>query len=102
MTQLQQDVNVVRVLEEVLELHHVLMLDRPVNLNLRHKLLLRTTFRERGLKNNFSRRDRPSLLTSKLVALSEAALAQEFSLDVAAHLGLSRGLHYSLLHDRRH
>jgi hypothetical protein len=101
-TQLKQDINVICILKEVLELHHVLMLDGAMNLDLGHELLLCTTFGEGGLKNNFSGSDCTSLLTSKLVALSETTLAQELSLDVAAHLGLSRGLHYSFLHDRRH
>ena len=101
MTQLQQYVYVICVLEEVLKLHHVLMLDRAVNLDLTHELLLGSALCERGLKDDFGRIDLPRLLTSKFVALRKAALAQKLTLDVAPHRGLARRLHDPLLDDRR-
>ena len=78
------------------------MLDRPVYLDLTHQLLLGSALRERGLEDNLGRVDLPRLLTSKFVALREAALPQKLTLDVTPHRGLSRRLHDALLHDRRY
>jgi len=46
LTQLEQNVYIVGVLEEVLELHHVLMLDRSVYFDLAHELLFGSGFCE--------------------------------------------------------
>ncbi len=40
MAQLQQYVHILAILEEVLELHNVLVSDAPVDLDLTHELLL--------------------------------------------------------------
>ena len=86
----------------MLELHHVLVLHGPVDLDLAHQLLLRAALRQGRLQDHLGRVDGARLLARELVALRETALAQELALDVAPHLRLSVRLHNALLDDRRH
>ena len=53
LAQLEQNVHILAVLEEVQELGHVGMLDRPVNFDFTHQLLLRPAPLQRGLLDNF-------------------------------------------------
>lgn len=97
MAKFKENIDVISVFKEVLKLNNVLMLDRSVNFNLTHELLLRSAFGKRGLENYFSGCDRSSLLTSELVAFREATFSKEFALDISAHLGFTGWLNDSLL-----
>lgn len=99
LAQLQQDIHVVCILEKVLKLHHILVLDRSVDLDLAHKLLFCSALGETCLQNDFSSGHSTCLLTRELIALRESSLAEEFALDVAADHGLASGFHYALFYD---
>jgi hypothetical protein len=82
LAQLEDDVNVLRILEEVLEADDVAVVEGPMNFDLAHELLLGPRLRQRRLVDYLGRRDAPRLRIRELVALGEAALAQEFSSEV--------------------
>ena len=102
MAQLQQDVYVFGVFKEMQEGHHVLMFDRPVNLDLTHQLLLRSALLQCSLAHNLPCAHLTRLLVGQLVTLGETALAQEFALDVLTVKGLSVGFDKFLFNDGRH
>ncbi len=101
LTELQQNVHVFRVLEEVLELHHVWLPDRAVDLYLAHQLLLRPALRQRCLLNYFRCSHCFCFLTHKLKALSKSSFTEEFSFDVSADLNVAIVLHDLFLDNLR-
>ena len=80
--ELQEDVDALAVFEEVDELRDVLVLDRAVNFDLAHQLLLGAAPLQRALVDNLGRRYRLRVALHELIALREAALAQKLSFDV--------------------
>ena len=82
LAQLEEDIHILAVFEEVQELGHVRMLDRPVNFDLTHQLLLRPTPLQRGLLNDLGRAHCLRVHLHELVALGEAALSKELAFDV--------------------
>lgn len=85
LAQLQDDVDVLRVLEEMLEADDVLLVHGPVDADLTHQLrpcfhsmlsylLLRSGFGEGGLRHDFGSREFLSLQGCELIALSESTL----------------------------
>lgn len=75
LAELEQDVHILAVLEEVEELGDVGMLDRPVNFDLTHQLLLCSTPLQRGLLDDFGCTDCLRVHLNELVALGESALS---------------------------
>lgn len=57
LAQLQEDVDVLRVLKEVLEAYDVVLVKRAVNFDLTHELLLGTSLGQSGLHDDFGGRD---------------------------------------------
>ena len=82
LAQLEEDIHILAVFEEVQELGHVRMLDRPVNFDLTHQLLLRPAPLQRRLLDNFSSTHGLGVHLHELIALGEATLSQELALDV--------------------
>lgn len=82
-TDLQEDVDVLRILKEMLKTYYMRMMQRPVNLNLSHKLLLRPRLREGGLGHDFSGQQLARFKRGQLVASRKAALAEESALGIA-------------------
>ena len=79
------------------ELSHIGMLDRPVNFDFTHQLLLRSTPLKRGLLDNFGGADCLSVHLYELIALGEATLSQELALDVLPVADFAICVLYSLL-----
>ena len=102
MAQLKQDVYIFGIFKEMQEGYHVLMFDRPVDLDLTHQLLLRSTLLQCSLAHNLACAYLTRFLVSQLVTLGETTLAQEFSLDVFAVKGLSVGFDELFFNDGRH
>ena len=82
LTELKQDVDVLSVLEEVLEADNVVLVQRAMNLDLRHELLLRTSLSQCALHDNFGGTDSLILQIGELETAGEAALAEELALEV--------------------
>ena len=98
MAELKEDVHVLAVLEEVLEVAHVSMLDTPVDLNLAHELLFRSTFGQTGLLDDFGGVDETCVGIYELVTFGESALDQELALDVAPDADLATAIPVSYTH----
>jgi hypothetical protein len=90
LAELKQNVDTLAVLEKVLKLRNVLVLDRAVNFDLTHQLLLGAAPLQRALLDDLGRRDRLGVALHELVALGEAALAEELTLHISAvtHLAI--------------
>jgi hypothetical protein len=101
-THLQQDVHVIDVFKKVLELAHIVMLQAPVNLNLRHQLLFSATLSQTCFLNQFASMKVLGLLIQKFIALCKPTFTQKFSLLVSsdAHLSI-RQLYFFLDHGHR-
>ena len=89
LAKLEKDVYIFAVLEEVLEVAHIVMLDASMNLDLAHKLLFRATFREAGLLDDLSCMDESCVGIDEFVAFCEATLTKEFALNVSSNANLS-------------
>ena len=97
--QFKQNIHIFTVFEEVCELSHIHVLDRPVDLDLTHELLFRPASLKRGLLDNLCGRHGLRLTLDELVALREATLAEELALDVLSVADLSIRVLHSLLHN---
>ena len=75
LAQFQQNVDVFRVLKEVLELADMVMLDAPMYLDLTHQLLLGTTFSKTRLLDYLGRMDVISVGIDELPAFGKATLS---------------------------
>jgi hypothetical protein len=75
--------DIVRILKMIMELDYVLMIQSPVDCNLRAKLRTCTRLGNCGLRNNLGSKDLAGVTSSHLVALGKAALSQETPLAVA-------------------
>ena len=82
LAELKQDVDVLGVLEEVLEADNVVLVQRAMNLDLRHELLLRTSLSQCALHDYFGGTDSLILQIGELETAGEAALAEELALEV--------------------
>lgn len=91
--QFQQDVHVLSVFEKVLEFDHVLVVHRPMDLNLTHEFLFGPALGERGLNDNLGRAEYLSFLVDKFIAFGESALPQELAFEIFADLHFSVVLH---------
>ena len=84
----------------MLKVAHIAMLDAAMNLNLTHELLFGSALRQTALLNNLSCVNETRIGIYELVALGEAALAQEFALNVPSDTNLARAVLFEfLLHD---
>ena len=83
----------------MLEADDVVLMQTPVNLNLRHELLLGTCLSESGLGNDLGRRDSLVLQVGKLKATSETSLTQELALQVPLDADLTIVLDHLLFND---
>ena len=97
LAELEEDVHIFAVLEEMQELGHVRMLDRPVNFDFAHELLLGPASLQRGLLDNFGRAYRLRVHLHELVAFGEAALAKELALDILTVADLTICVLYAFL-----
>ena len=89
LTELKQDVHVLSVFKEVLEAYDVVLVERSVNLDLRHELLLGSSLRESRFGNDFGRRDSFIFEVGELEAASETSLTEELALQVLLDADLS-------------
>lgn len=80
--QLKQNVDVLRVLEEVLKADDVVVMEGSVDLDLGHQLGLSTRLGEGALHDNLGCLDLLVLQVGHLVALGETTLSQELTLEV--------------------
>lgn len=102
LTQLQQHVDILCVLEEVLEEDDVGVLDGAVDLDLAHELLLGSGLRKAGFDYDLARTEDVRFLVHHFVATSETSLAQELALSILPNEGLSIMFNDLFLDDRRH
>ena len=89
LAKLEEDVYVLAVLEEVLEVAHVVMLDTSMNLDLAHELLFGAAFRQAGLLDDLGCMDESCVGIDEFVAFCEATLTKELALDVSSNANLS-------------
>ena len=89
LAKLEEDVYVLAVLEEVLEVAHVVMLDTSMNLDLAHELLFGATFRQAGLLDDLGCMHESCVGIDEFVAFCEATLTKELALDVSSNANLS-------------
>ena len=82
LAELEQDVDVLGVLEEVLEADDVVLVQRAMNLDLGHELLLGSGLRQCALHDDFGGADSLVLQIGELEAAGEATLAEELALEV--------------------
>lgn len=88
-TELKEDVHALVILKEVLEPNDVCVVQRSMNLDFRHELLLCSTFSERGFSNYFRCRHSFTVEIGEFIALSEPSFTQEpaslilFNIDVS-------------------
>ena len=82
MAELQQNVHTLRVLKKVHELSYICVLDRPVDFNFTHQLLLSPASSERSFQDDFCGSNLLRFTLHKLVALCESTLAEELPFDV--------------------
>ena len=80
MAEFEQDVNILSILEKVLKAYDMVLMERSVNFDLGHQLLLGSSFCQGALLNNFSSGNSLILQVGKLEATSETTLTKEFSL----------------------
>ena len=99
LTQFKQDIHIFTVFEKVKELGHIGMLDRPVNFDFTHQLLLCPTSLQRRLLDNFGCTNCLCIHLNKLIALCKAALTQELSFDVLSIRHFTILMLYALLND---
>ena len=66
----------------MLELCHIYVLDRSVNFNFTHQLLLGSTSLKRRLLNNFGSRNIFVVTLDKFIAFCKSTLSQKFSFDI--------------------
>jgi hypothetical protein len=97
LAQLEQDVHILTVFKEMKKLGNIWMLDRPVNFDLTHQLLLRPAPLQRGLLDDLGRAHRLRVHLHELVALGEATLSKELALHVLPVADLTIGMLYALL-----
>ena len=83
----------------MLEAHDVVVMQRSVDLDLAHQLLLGARLSEGGLRNDLGGRDSLGLEVGELVALGKAALAQEFAAEVFLDADVAVELDDLLLYD---
>ena len=89
LTELKQDVHVLSVFKEVLEAYDVVLVQRSVDLDLRHELLLGSSLRKSRFGNDFRRRDSFIFEVGELEAASETSLTEELALQVLLDADLS-------------
>ena len=82
LAQLQQDIHIFTVFEKMKELSHICMLNRPMNFDFAHQLLLCPAPLQRGLLDDLGCTDCLRVHLNELVTFCEATLAKEFSLDI--------------------
>lgn len=82
LTQLEQDVDVLGVLEEVFETDDVVLVKGAVNFDFGHQLLLGPCLSQSGLLDNFGSRHSLILEVGELEAASETTFTEEFALKV--------------------
>lgn len=99
LAKLQQDIHIFTVFEEMKKLGHIRMLDRPVNFDFTHQLLLCSASLQRGLLNNFGCADRLRVHLDELVAFGKAALSEELSFDVLSISDFAILMLYALFDD---
>ena len=99
LTKFQEDVYVLCILEEVLEADDVVVMERSVDLDLGHELLLGTSLGERRLGNDFRSRNSLVFQVRELKASGEATLSEELALQIALDADLSVVLDYLLFDD---
>ena len=78
------------------------MLDRAMDLDLAHQLLLGAALRETRLEDHLGGGHGASLLAREFVALGETSLPEKLALEIAADLSLAVRFDDALLHDGRH
>lgn len=89
LTEFKEDVHVLCVLEEVLEANNVVVMERSVDLDLGHELLLGTSLGKRRLRNDFCSRNSLVFQVRELKASGEATLSEELALQVALDADLA-------------
>lgn len=99
LAQLQQDIHIFTVFEKMKELSHICMLNRPMNFDFAHQLLLCPAPLQRGLLDNLGCTDCLRVHLNELVAFGEATLAKEFSLDILPVSHFTILMLYALLDD---
>ena len=99
LAELQQDVNTIAILEKMHKLSHIGMLDRSVNLDLTHQLLLRPAPLERRLLDDLGSRYLLSVTLDEFIALGKSTFPEELALDILAIANLSILVLNSLLND---
>mmetsp|Transcript_9880 Transcript_9880/g.24903 ORF Transcript_9880/g.24903 Transcript_9880/m.24903 type:complete len:231 (+) Transcript_9880:2319-3011(+) len=82
-TQLQDDVHEIVVLEIIVEFHYLLVVQRPVDCNLRPQFCHCSRLCNRGFGNNFSRKHAFAFHVLHLETLGETTLTKEAPLAVA-------------------
>lgn len=88
-TKLEQNVYVFSIFKEMLKLDHMLMLNRSVNFDLTHQLLLCSAFSQGCLLHNLGRTDCFSFAVLEFIALSETSLPKKLALQVFPYLNFS-------------
>ena len=83
LAELQNDVNVFSIFEEMLKANDVGVVERSMNLDFTHELLLGPRLRQRSLVDNFGSRNSFCLLVSEFVTFGETTFTEEFSSDVS-------------------
>ena len=96
---LKDNVHIFSIFEEVLEADDVVVVERPVDFDFRHQLLLGSRFGQRGLGDDFGRRHSLVLEVRELEAPGETSLAEELALEVPLDADLSVVLDHLLLDD---
>ena len=89
LTEFKEDVHVLCVLEEMLESDNVVVMERSMDLDLGHELLLGTSLGERRLLNDFCSRNSLVLQVRELKASGEATLSEELALQIALDADLA-------------
>ena len=99
LAQLEQNIDVLGIFEEVLEANDVVVVEGPVDLDLRHEFLLGSCFGQSGLRDNFGRRDSLVFEVCELKAARKSSLAKELTLEVPLDADFSIVLDDFLLDD---
>ena len=89
LAKLQEDVNVVTVLKKMHKLGDIRVLDRSMNLDLTHELLLSPAPLQRGLLYDLGSRNLLGLALHELIALGETTFTKEFTFHVLSIRDLS-------------
>ena len=99
LTELKENIHILWVLKEMLKQTNMIVLDRPMNLDLTHKLLLGSALSQTWFLDDLGSVDELRLTIDKLIALSKASLAEIFAFDVPLYSNLAIRLFEFLFND---